>query len=170
MKQEVSESDIKQEFSKYGSVEDCFNPGKGFAFVTFRTKEEAETAVEELQGKEMFGGVLSLNVSKPKEKPEEKTKPKKKKTKKKKVECEQSRLFVKNIDKDADMDEIRKIFGAHGTCLDLYNPGKGFIFVSYSSPTEAQAAAEALDGESVHGRVIECNIAKFQKGGKKKRK
>ena len=169
VKQEVSESDIKQEFSKFGSVEDCFNPGKGFAFVTFRTKEEAETAVEELQGKEMFGGVLSLNVSKPKEKTEEKTKPKKKKTKKKKVECE-SRLFVKNIDKNADMDDIRKIFGAHGTCLDLYNPGKGFIFVSYSSPTEAQAAAEALDGESVQGRVIECNIAKFQKGGKKKRK
>ena len=169
VKQDVSEQEILQEFSKFGKVADCFNPGKGFAFVTFTTKEEAEAAVEELQGKEMFGGVLSLNVSKPKEKPEEKTKSKKNKKKKKDVGSEPTRLFVKNVDKDTDMDQIRNIFGAHGTCLDLYNPGKGFIFVSYSSSIEAENAAKALDGENVNGRVIQCNIAKFRKGAKKKK-
>ena len=42
---------------------------------------------------------------------------------------ESSRVFVKNIEKDADVDEVRKVFEAHGIVKDVYNPGKGFAFV-----------------------------------------
>ena len=111
---------------------DCFNPGKGFAFVTFDSAEEAEAAVAALNGQEVLGSVLSVNVSKPKEKEENKGK-KKAKSKKKKVPVEKlsesSRIFVKNVDKDADSDGLRKVFEAHGEVKDVYNPGKGFIFV-----------------------------------------
>ena len=40
---------------------------------------------------------------------------------------------------------------------------------SYSEPAEAEAAVQALDGESVLGKVIQCNIAKFKKHIKKKK-
>ena len=40
---------------------------------------------------------------------------------------------------------------------------------SYSEPSEAEAAAKTLDGESVLGKVIQCNIAKFKKHIKKKK-
>ena len=42
---------------------------------------------------------------------------------------ESSRVFVKNVDKDADVDEVRKLFESHGNVKDVYNPGKGFAFV-----------------------------------------
>ena len=172
VKQEVTQNELIEVFSKFGSVMDCFNPGKGFAFVTFHCKEQAEAAVNSLQGTEVFGNILSLNISKPKENTEVKANSKKKKNKKKEkgaVGTEQSRLFVKNVDKDADMEEMKKVFQAHGDVKDIYNPGKGFIFVSYSNSIEAQNAANALDGEHVNGQNIQCNIAKFKKGAKKKK-
>ena len=171
VKQEITEKEITEEFSQFGSVVECFNPGKGFAFVTFQTDGEAEAAVNSLNGKKLFGNILSINISKPKEKPDvKKTSKKEKKKKKKDAGSQQSRLFVKNIDKDADMEEMKKLFGAHGTVVDIYNPGKGFIFVSYSNTEEAEAAVEALDGENVGGKNIQCNVAKFKKnqGSKKK--
>ena len=69
-------------------------------------------------------------MSKPKERPKDKNQ-KKKKPKKKVVKniSESSRVFVKNIEKDADVDEVRKMFEAHGVVKDVYNPGKGFAFV-----------------------------------------
>ena len=125
---------LKEIFAEHGKVVDCFNPGKGFAFVTFDIAEEAEAAVTALNGQKVLGSVLSVNVSKPKEKEENKGK-KKSKSKKKKVPVEKlsesSRIFVKNVDKDADSDEIRKVFEAHGEVKDVYNPGKGFIFVRW---------------------------------------
>ena len=86
-----------------------------------------------LNGTEYNGNKLSINVSKPKEKPKEKKKDKKKKMKAadiaERFSSESSRVFVKNIEKDADVDEVRKLFETHGTVKDVYNPGKGFAFV-----------------------------------------
>ena len=169
VKQEVTEKEIADEFSQFGVVVECFNPGKGFAFVTFQTDSEAEAAVNSLNGKKIFGNILNLNISKPKEKPDIKKTSKKDKKKKKEGGSQQSRVFVKNIDKDADMEEMKKLFGAHGSVVDLYNPGKGFIFVSYSNAEEAETAVKSLDGESVGGKIIQCNVAKFKKNqGSKK--
>ena len=44
-----------------------------------------------------------------------------------------------------------------------------YFCFSYSEPAEAEAAVKALDGESVLGKVIQCNIAKFKKHIKKKK-
>ena len=119
--------EIEYFFSKYGTVVDVFNPGKGFAFVTFEEALSAEKAINKLNGKEKFGSVLSMNVSKPKEKA---SKGKKKKKKKGALDLsENSRIFVKNIDKDADLEEVKKKFGEFGDVKDVYNPGKGFIFI-----------------------------------------
>ena len=132
-KQEVKEEALKQKFSSFGKVVDCFNPGKGFAFVTFETLEEAKSAMDGLNGTEYNGNKLSINVSKPKEKQKEKKKDKKKKMKAadiaERFSSESSRVFVKNIEKDADVDEVRKLFETHGTVKDVYNPGKGYAFV-----------------------------------------
>ena len=128
--QETKEDSIKEKFSKYGKVVDCFNPGKGFVFVTYECSDEASAAVEALNGKTVFGNTLSLNISKPKEKEEKKGSKGSKKKKGMKLDLsESSRIFVKNVDVEADMEKVKETFTKFGTVKDAYNPGKGFIFV-----------------------------------------
>jgi len=163
VKQEIDEDDIKSEFEVFGKVVDSFNPGKGFAFVTFSLPEEASAAAEGLDGKEVFGSNISVNVSKPKVKaPAEESK--EVKTKKSKKEKNAGiRLFVNNVSEDTSQEDLKKAFDAYGTVTDVYNPGKGFAFVNFSTENEANAAIEALNGKEVCGKEVECNIARFKK-------
>ena len=39
----MANGDLQAEFEKFGMVTDVYNTGKGFAFVTFDRKEDAET-------------------------------------------------------------------------------------------------------------------------------
>merc|ERR1719512_325392 len=75
-------------------------------------------------------------------------------------EVEGAKLFVHNVSEETHADELKKAFGKHGTITDAYNPGKGFAFITFSSPDEAQAAISAMSGTNVCGRDIECNVAK----------
>merc|ERR1712003_546858 len=61
---------------------------------------------------------------------------------------------------ETSQDDLRSAFESSGTVTDAYNTGKGFAFITYSSPDEAQAAIKAMNGTNVCGRDIECNIAK----------
>lgn len=55
-------------FLQYGEIEDSYKPqGKGFAFITFKTEEQAQNAIEGLNGKEVDGREIVVNVAKPKE-------------------------------------------------------------------------------------------------------
>lgn len=70
---DVSEDDLKQAFQGFGSVEsvnivkDKFTgKSKGFGFVQMPSKEEAEAAIDGLNGKEFKGRTLSVNKARPK--------------------------------------------------------------------------------------------------------
>lgn len=55
-------------FSEYGEVTESYKPeGKGFAFITFKTPEEAEKAMEGMNGKEVDGRPLFVNEARPRE-------------------------------------------------------------------------------------------------------
>ena len=55
-------------FSKYGEVAESYRPeGKGFAFITFKTPEAAQQAIAEMNGKEVDGRALVVNVARPRE-------------------------------------------------------------------------------------------------------
>ena len=73
---------------------------------------------------------------------------------------EGTKLFVHNVSGETSQDDLRSAFESCGTVTDAYNTGKGFAFITYSSPDEAQAAIKAMNGTHVCGRDIECNIAK----------
>ena len=55
-------------FSQYGEVVESYKPqDKGFAFITFKTNEEAAAAMEALNGKEVDGREIFVNVARPRE-------------------------------------------------------------------------------------------------------
>ena len=61
--EDTSQDDLKAAFSAHGSVTDAYNPGKGFAFVTFATEDEANAAIEALNGKEVCGKEVECNIA-----------------------------------------------------------------------------------------------------------
>ena len=68
--------------------------------------------------------------------------------------------FKNYVDQDTSDGDLRKPFESHGKVTDIFNPGKGFAFVTFSTPGEAQAAIKAMDGTNVCGRDIQCSLAR----------
>ena len=70
---DVSESDLREAFEKFGEITevrlimDKFSgKSKGFGFVEMPSKEEAEKAIEEMNGKEFMGREITVSEAKPK--------------------------------------------------------------------------------------------------------
>jgi len=71
---DTTENDLRDAFAAHGTVTDtCLimdrvtNRPRGFGFVTMSTAEEAEKATDALNGKDMAGRALTVNVAKPRE-------------------------------------------------------------------------------------------------------
>jgi len=71
---ETTENDLRDAFAAHGTVTDtCLimdrvtNRPRGFGFVTMSTDEEAQKATDALNGKDMGGRALTVNVAKPRE-------------------------------------------------------------------------------------------------------
>ncbi len=70
----VTENDLQDAFAAYGSVVEAnlvtdraTGRPRGFAFVTTSTPEEAQKAIEGMNGKDMGGRALSVNVARERE-------------------------------------------------------------------------------------------------------
>ena len=70
----TTEEGLKEFFSQVGNVvevkiiiDKMTGKSRGFAFVTMETEEEAEKAINELNGKELDGRGLTINIARPQE-------------------------------------------------------------------------------------------------------
>jgi cold-inducible RNA-binding protein len=70
----TTENDLNDAFAAHGTVTETnlmmdrmTNRPRGFAFITMSTPEEAQKAIAALNGKEMDGRALTVNVAKPRE-------------------------------------------------------------------------------------------------------
>jgi RNA recognition motif-containing protein len=69
----VQENDLEELFGEYGEVESAriitdkySGRSKGFGFVTMEDDNEARTAIENLDGKQLKSRALTVNEAKPK--------------------------------------------------------------------------------------------------------
>jgi RNA recognition motif-containing protein len=69
---EVTEEDLKEAFEAFGAVEtvkvvkdNYTGRSKGFGFVEMPAKDEAESAINELNDKELKGRTLKVNEARP---------------------------------------------------------------------------------------------------------
>jgi RNA recognition motif-containing protein len=72
MAQSVSEDDLREAFEAFGQVESATvirdkltSESKGFGFVEMPSKDEARSAIEGLNGKELKGQALAVNEARP---------------------------------------------------------------------------------------------------------
>ena len=71
---DTTENDLKDLFAAQGTVTETnlmmdrvSGRSRGFAFVTLSSAEEAQKAIEALNGKDLGGRALTVNVAKPRE-------------------------------------------------------------------------------------------------------
>jgi len=71
---ETTENDLQDAFAAFGTVTESnlmmdrtTNRPRGFGFVTMSTPEEAQKAIDGLNGKELGGRALTVNIARPRE-------------------------------------------------------------------------------------------------------
>merc|ERR1719237_149224 len=57
---------FQEKVEKFGEVTDFFNPGRGFAFITFSTNEEAQACIKGMDNTEVGGNTIQMNIARPK--------------------------------------------------------------------------------------------------------
>jgi len=77
---------------------------------------------------------------------------------------QKSRLYVGNLNYAVTEDQLKELFGAHGTVVSVKLIGdRGFGFVEMSTPEEAEHAMEALNDSEFQDRKLRVNEAHPQK-------
>ncbi|MFN7140306.1 MAG: RNA recognition motif domain-containing protein [Limisphaerales bacterium] len=78
-----------------------------------------------------------------------------------------NRLFVGNLSFNTTENDLQDTFAAHGTVLEanlmadrMTGRPRGFGFVTMSNSTEADAAANAMNGAELDGRSLTVNEAR----------
>ena len=78
-----------------------------------------------------------------------------------------TKLFVGNLSFNTTENDLQDTFAAHGTVVEANlmmdratGRARGFGFVTMSTPEEAQAAINALNGQEMSGRALTVNVAK----------
>jgi len=78
-----------------------------------------------------------------------------------------NKLFVGNLSFDTTENNLQDTFAAHGTVQEVNllmdretGRPRGFGFVTMSTSEEAQAAIDALNGQTIEGRALTVNAAK----------
>ena len=80
-----------------------------------------------------------------------------------------NKLYVGGIPYRSTEDDLKKAFEVAGTVVSasiisdrMTGRSRGFGFVEMSSPEEAQAAIDALDGKDFDGRMLSVSFARPQ--------
>jgi RNA recognition motif-containing protein len=78
-----------------------------------------------------------------------------------------NKLFVGNLSFNTTENDLQDAFAAHGTVVEanlmvdrVSGRPRGFGFVTMSTPEEAQAAINALNGKDLGGRALTVNEAR----------
>jgi len=78
-----------------------------------------------------------------------------------------TKLFVGNLSFNTTENDLHEAFAAHGQVLEanlmmdrMTGRSRGFAFVTYGTPEEAQKAISAMNGAQLDGRALTVNIAR----------
>ncbi|CAN1307991.1 Polyadenylate-binding protein 7 [Linum perenne] len=169
---DVTEELLQEKFSKYGTVsslvisKDDNGSSRGFGFVNFDNPDDAKRAVEAMNGIELGSKILYVGRA---QKKAEREQILRRQFEEKRMEQIQkykgSNVYVKNIDDDVTDEELRDHFSQCGTITssklmrDEKGTSKGFGFVCFSNPEEANKAVITYHGYMFHRKPLYVAIA-----------
>jgi len=145
----VTEKELTEKFSEYGKITslvimyDNNNSSKGFGFINYSSSEEAQRSVEKAHDTEFLGQKIYVAKA---QKRSERLNELRKQFEQRKLKFQESNLYVKNLDDQIDDNKFFELFSKYGKIIsakvmkDENNFSKGFGFVCFSTPEEAQKA------------------------------
>ncbi|XP_056378388.1 polyadenylate-binding protein 1 [Hyla sarda] len=169
--EDMDDERLKEMFGKYGPalsvkvMTDESGKSKGFGFVSFERHEDAQKAVDEMNGKDMNGKAIYVGRAQKKVERQTELKRKFEQMKQDRITRYQGvNLYVKNLDDGIDDERLRKEFSPFGTITSAKvmmegGRSKGFGFVCFSSPEEATKAVTEMNGRIVATKPLYVALA-----------
>jgi polyadenylate-binding protein len=142
-------------FCVFGNILSCKvmtdenNGSKGYAFVHFETQEMADRAIEKINGMILGNGAQPIYVGRFIARRErQKNQPK-----------GFTNIYVKNIDASVNKEIFNETFSKFGNITNLAlaeenGSSKGFGFINYEKPEDAQKSVEEMNGKDFHGKTL----------------
>jgi len=169
--EDMDEEKLREVFSQYGNamsirvMTDDGGKSRGFGFVSFERHEDAQKAVDEMNGKEFNGKLIYVGRAQKKMERQTELKRKFEQMKQDRMTRYQGvNLYVKNLDDGLDDERLRKEFTPFGTITSAKvmmegGRSKGFGFVCFSSPEEATKAVTEMNGRIVATKPLYVALA-----------
>ncbi|KAE8915304.1 Embryonic polyadenylate-binding protein [Phytophthora fragariae] len=174
-----TDADLLKEFEPFGNVlsavvmKDNANPeqNRGFGFVNYEDSESAHKAVDALNGKSYPAGEgleTEMYVGKAQKRSERERELRNKfeQLKMERINKYQGvNLYVKNLDDQLTDDELREAFAECGTITssrvmrDPNGNSRGFGFVCFSTPEEANKTVAEMNGKLISGKPVYVALA-----------
>ncbi|KAG1672082.1 Polyadenylate-binding protein 1-B [Nymphon striatum] len=168
---DMTEEGLVEAFEPYGKITstkimiDDTGESRGFGFCSFEDPEDAEKAVQEMNGKELNNRTLFVGRAQKRAERQTELKRKFEAIKIERLNRYQGvNLYVKNLDDTIDDERLRKEFSSFGTITSakvMMEDGrsKGFGFVCFSSPEEATKAVTEMNGRIVVSKPLYVALA-----------
>uniref|UniRef100_A0A8C9X336 Polyadenylate-binding protein n=1 Tax=Sander lucioperca TaxID=283035 RepID=A0A8C9X336_SANLU len=168
---DMNDEQLKEVFDKYGktlSVKVMTDPtgkSRGFGFVSYEKHEDANKAVEEVNGTDLNGKTVFVGRAQKKMERQAELKRKFELLKQERISRYQGvNLYIKNLDDTIDDEKLRKEFSPFGSITSakvMLEEGrsKGFGFVCFSSPEEATKAVTEMNGRIVGSKPLYVALA-----------
>uniref|UniRef100_A0A665UGS8 Polyadenylate-binding protein n=1 Tax=Echeneis naucrates TaxID=173247 RepID=A0A665UGS8_ECHNA len=168
---DMDDDRLKELFDKYGKtlsvkvMTDTTGKSRGFGFVSYEKHEDANKAVEGMNGTELNGKTVFVGRAQKKMERQAELKRKFELLKQERISRYQGvNLYIKNLDDTIDDEKLRKEFSPFGSITSakvMLEEGrsKGFGFVCFSSPEEATKAVTEMNGRIVGSKPLYVALA-----------
>ncbi|XP_076597395.1 polyadenylate-binding protein 1-like [Chaetodon auriga] len=169
--EDYTDEKLKEVFSAFGRtlsvrvMKDERGRSRGFGFVNYANHEDAQKAVEEMNGKEINGKLIYVGRAQKRLERQGELKRKFDQIKQDRIQRYQGvNLYVKNLDDSINDERLRKEFAPYGTITSAKimtdgSQSKGFGFVCFSSPEEATKAVTEMNGRIVATKPLYVALA-----------
>ncbi|XP_062194650.1 small ribosomal subunit protein cS22-like [Phragmites australis] len=165
----VTNDELRDMFAEHGTVERAevmydkyTNRSRRFGFVTMSTAEEANAAVESLNGTEVGGRTIKVNVTESFLPNIDRSAPEPEPV----FVDSQYKVYVGNLAKTVTTEVLKNFFSEKGHILSATvsripgtSKSKGYGFVTFSSEEEVEAAVATFNNAQLEGQPIRVNRA-----------
>ncbi|XP_068585874.1 polyadenylate-binding protein 1-like isoform X2 [Cebidichthys violaceus] len=169
--EDYTDEKLKDIFTAFGRtlsvrvMKDERGRSRGFGFVNYANHEDAQKAVDEMNGKDLSGKILYVGRAQKRLERQGELKRRFDQIKQDRIQRYQGvNLYVKNLDDGIDDERLRKEFAPYGTITSAKvmtdgSQSKGFGFVCFSSPEEATKAVTEMNGRIVATKPLYVALA-----------